>query len=67
MVGSEYVFVGWYDGSGGITTDPSKAFQVIVDGADVEGIDIILPTDTEGLLCPVSGTHRSTQTGRCGS
>ena len=67
VVGAEWHFVGWYDGSGSITTDPSEAFEVIVDGADVEGISITLPTDPEGLLCPVSGTHRSTQTGRCGS
>ena len=65
LVGSEWFFVGWYDGQGSMTTDPSQAFRVIVDGADVEGIDVMVPTDTEGLLCPVPGTHRSTQTGRC--
>ena len=59
-----YYFVGWYDGSGGITTDPSEALEVIVDDADVEGIEIILPTDTEGLICP-SGSYRSTRTGSC--
>ena len=63
-VGSEWFFVGWYDGKGNITTDPSQAFRVIVEGADVEGIAIMLPTDTEGLLCP-PGSFRSTRTGNC--
>ena len=57
-------FVGWYDGSGGITTDPSRAFEIIVDGGDVTGIDIVLPTDLESLLCP-AGRYRSKETGRC--
>ena len=64
LVGSEFVFVGWYDGRGGITTDRSQAFQVIVEGADVEGIDIMLPTDIESLLCP-PGSSRSFLTGSC--
>lgn len=63
-VGSELVFVGWYDGKGSITTDPSQAFQVMVEGVDVEGIDIRLPTDIDGLLCP-SGSFRSIRTGSC--
>jgi len=63
-VGSELVFVGWYDGKGSITTDPSQAYQVTVEGADVEGIDIRLPTDTEGLLCP-TGSFRSLRSGNC--
>ena len=63
-VGSELVFVGWYDGKGGITTDPSQAFKVMVEGVDVEGIDIRLPADTDGLLCP-SGSFRSLRTGNC--
>ena len=61
--GSHFHFVGWYDGTG-ITTDPSQAFEVIVDGAAVEVIDIMLPTDAEGLLCP-SGSRRSVSTGSC--
>ena len=36
LVGSPSQSLGWYDGSGGITTDRSKAFDVVVDGADVE-------------------------------
>ncbi len=64
LVGSEYVFVGWYDGKGSITTDPNQAFQVVVSGTDIEGINIRLPTDTEGLLCP-TGSFRSSRTGNC--
>ena len=64
LVGSTWHFVGWYDGSGGITTDRSKAFDVVVDGANVEGIEIKLPTDAEGLLCS-SGSSRSQLDGRC--
>ena len=63
-VGSEWFFVGWYDGKGSITTDPSQAFRVVVEGAAVEGVDIMLPTDAEGLLCP-SGSSRSFTTGSC--
>ena len=48
--GTNFQFVGWYDGGGGITTDRSKAFEVIVDDADVEGINIMLPKDPEDLL-----------------
>ena len=61
---SEWEFVGWYDGKGSITVDPSQAFQVIVDDAEVEGINIMLPADAEGLLCP-SGSRRSLTTGSC--
>ena len=63
-VSSEWHFVGWYDGSGGITTDRSQASWVIVDGGDVEGIEIMLPTDAEDLLCP-SGYFRSSVSGSC--
>ena len=61
---SEYFFVGWYDGTGGITTDASQRFAVTVGDTVGEGVDIMLPKDTDGLLCP-SGSHRSTVTGRC--
>ena len=64
LVGSEWFFVGWYDGKGSITTDPSQAFRVTVEGADVEGIDIMLPADAEGLLCPPR-SFRSIHTGNC--
>ena len=57
-----WYFVGWYDGSGGTTTDPGRAFEVVVEDADVEGVNIVLPADTESLICPAD---RSTETGRC--
>ena len=44
LSGTQFDFVGWYDGSGGITTDRRQAFEVIVDDTDVEGIEIKLPT-----------------------
>ena len=44
LSGTQFDFVGWYDGSGGITTDRSQAFEVVVDDADIEGIEIKLPT-----------------------
>ena len=65
--GIHYFFAGWYDGKGGVTADPDEAFQIIVGNADIDGIDFMLPTDIDSLLCPVPGTHRSTQTGECGS
>ena len=64
--GTHLFFVGWYDGNGGITTDPNKAFEVVINDADVEGIEIILPANPADLLCS-SGGHRSYQTGECGS
>ena len=44
-------FVGWYDGSGGITTERSQAFRVIIDGASLAGIEIRLPTQPDDLPC----------------
>ena len=64
MVADTSHFVGWYDGNGSITTDPSHAFEVIVDDTNVHDIAIMLPSATEELLCP-SGYFRSTRTGRC--
>ena len=61
---SQLVFVGWYDGEGGITTNPDHAFEFMVVDSDVEGIDLVLPEDTKGLACP-SGRDRSRETGRC--
>ena len=63
-VGSEWVFIGWYDGIGGITIDRSKASQVMVKGIDIEGIEITLSSDAEDLLCP-SGYFRSFFDGQC--
>ena len=56
-------FVGWYDGSG-VTTEPSNAYDVVIDRADLDGVEIVLPTDAESLICP-SGEDRSRKTGRC--
>ena len=66
LADSVFHFVGWYDGRGAITADPSQASRVIVDGENVVGIEIRLPTDTEGLLCP-PGSQRSPRTGSCTS
>ncbi len=63
-VGYTNRLLGWYDGSGGVTTDPSQAFEVLVGGADVEGIEIMLPADINSLLCP-TGTWRSRSDGQC--
>ncbi len=61
--GRRYYFVGWYDGKGGITTEPDQAFKLILEDADVEGIEIMLPADTDSLFCS-KDSHRSTVTGR---
>ncbi len=61
---AHFFFVGWYGGNGSMTTDPSQAFEVKVDAADVEGIDMTLPKDIESLICP-SGHNRSRETGLC--
>ncbi len=42
-------FVGWYDGSGGITTDGSRAGRVIVDATSVGGIQIKLSARPDDL------------------
>ena len=63
-VGSEWFFVGWYDGSGGITTDLGQAFEVTVEGVDVLGIEIVVPADRASLLCP-PGSWRSSRDGQC--
>ena len=57
-------FVGWYDGEGRITTDPSKAFRVVVNASDFKGVHLVIPTNTDLLLCP-SGADRSRETGLC--
>ena len=64
LVGSEWFFVGWHDGSGGITTDLGQAFEVVIEGADVGGIEIVVPADRAGLLCP-AGEWRSSRDGQC--
>ena len=51
--------MGWYDGNGGITIDPDRAFEVIVDGADIDGIDISLSSvsdvDIRGVVTGPDG------------
>ena len=42
-VSGECSFVGWYDGTGGLTTTSSLAARVVVDVASVGGINIRLP------------------------
>ena len=37
---------GWYDGQGGTVAERGHAFEVTVDGEDVQGIDISLPEPT---------------------
>ena len=64
IVESSNTFVGWYDGSGGITKERNQAFEVIVAGADADGVKITLPKEFQCLPSP-SGAHHSTVTGRC--
>ena len=40
LFGNTWRSVGWYDGKGGITIDSDKAFEVVVNNADIEGIEI---------------------------
>ena len=35
--------LGWYDGAEGLVAEESHAAQIVIDGADVEGIEIRLP------------------------
>lgn len=64
LVGSEWFFVGWYDGDGSITTDPDQAFNVEIEDDVVREIEVTLPSDFYDLLCP-SGSRRSSRTGQC--
>ena len=66
LMGSEFHFIGWYDGDGSITTDPNQAYNVEIDNETVHEIEIMLPSNPENLLCP-SGSWRSTRTGQCTS
>ena len=45
LFGSHWHFAGWYDGAG-ITTDPTRASEIVVDDGDVEGIEIMISADT---------------------
>lgn len=44
-----WVNLGWYGGESGFTTNYAEAAQVVVDGADVEGIVIRLPEQPSDL------------------
>ena len=48
-ISGECSFLGWYDGSGSITTSRSLAVKIIVDGANIEGIEIRLPERPDQL------------------
>ncbi len=45
LIDSYYRLVGYYDGGGGVTVDRSRAFEVVVDDANVEGIEIELTNE----------------------
>lgn len=57
-------FIGWYDGDGGLTTDPEKMGRMTIDPDGSQTFEIRLPADTDGLLCP-PGSFRSSVTGSC--
>jgi len=46
--GEDCTFVGW-SGPGGFTTVPGSATPVVVDGADISGVEIILPQQRDDL------------------
>ena len=48
-ISGECSFVGWYDGSGSITTSRSQAVKIVVNGANIEGIEIRLPERPDQL------------------
>ena len=45
LISNHYRFVGYYDGSGGVTVDRSGAFEMVVDDANVEGVEIKLTNE----------------------
>ena len=48
-ISGECSFVGWYDGAGSITTSRSLAVTIVVNGANIEGIEIRLPERPDQL------------------
>lgn len=46
---AECNFVGWYDGAGSIATSDSEAAKIVVNGANIEGIEIRLPERPDQL------------------
>ncbi len=48
-ISGECSFVGWYDSSDSITTNRSQAVKIVVNGANIEGIEIRLPKRPDQL------------------
>ena len=64
QLGNQHNFVGWYDGTG-ITLDRAQAFEVTVDDADIEGIEITFARETLSPQRPRSGhLYRRSAAGR---
>ena len=64
---SEFIaleFIGWYDGKGGLTTDPEEMGQMTIGADGGLTFEIRLPGDVEDLLCP-SGQSRRPSDGLC--
>lgn len=63
---TRWEFIGWYDGDGGLTTDPDKAGQMTIDAEGGQAFEIRLPAEIEDLLC-ASGQFRGSHDGQCHS
>ncbi len=59
-------FIGWYDGEGGLTTDPGDVGEMVIDANGGEVFEIRFPMEVEDLLCP-AGQLRSFSDGQCRS
>ena len=59
-------FIGWYDGEGGLTTDPGDVGEMVIDANGGEVFEIRFPMEVEDLLCP-AGQSRSFSDGQCRS
>ena len=60
----DWEFVGWYDGDGGMTTDPDQKIEMVVETIDVDDVDFMLSKYPDDLLC-ASGTFRPRKTRHC--
>ena len=47
--------VGWYGGESGFTLDREQATEIVVDGADVTGVEIRLPAGIRGTVLDSDG------------
>ena len=45
-------FIGWYDGNGGLTTDPKDVGRIAIDADGGQAFEIRLPMAIDDLLCP---------------